>query len=294
MRGFLRFLRRFAVTIAIVVALAALIGRWERGGGTSGWFGENLVAVVWVEGAIEDSTRTVDELDRLAEDERVAAVVLRVDSPGGGVAPSQEIYDAVLRVREQKPVVASLGNVAASGGYYVAAACDAIVANPGTLTGSIGVLMQFGNVEDLLRKVGIEAEILKAGRYKDIGSPVRAMSAEERGLLQDVLANVHEQFVDAIARGRKIEPADVRLVADGRIFSGKQALELHLVDELGGLREAVRLAGKRANVEGEPETIEYRDRVLPWWIGLVGRFLPGASGSAAGFRWVYTGPAAAG
>jgi protease IV len=294
MRGFLRFVRRLAVTIALVLLVVALIGAWQRGGGAASWFGKDLVAVVWVEGAIEDSTRTVDELERLAEDDRIAAVVLRVDSPGGGVAPSQEIYDAVLRLREAKPVVASLGNVAASGGYYVAAACDAIVANPGTLTGSIGVLMQFGNVEDLLRKVGVEAEILKAGRYKDIGSPVRPMSAEERGLLQDVLANVHDQFVDAIARGRKLEPADVRLVADGRIFSGKQALELALVDELGGLREAVRLAGKRANVEGEPKKIEFRERVMPWWLGLVGRFLPGAPGSSAGFRWLYTGPVAAG
>ncbi len=191
---------------------------------------KNAVAVVTVEGVIDDSRDTVRTLDRLAKNQGVRAVVLRVDSPGGGVAPSQEIYDAVLRVHEKKPIVASLGGVAASGGYYVASGCDVIVANPGTLTGSIGVIMQTGNAAELLKKVGLEGVVLKAGKFKDIGSPLREMTAEERNLLDSLLENVRGQFIAAVSKGRKLPLDDVRKLADGRIYSGEQAKDLRLVD----------------------------------------------------------------
>lgn len=289
MRGLGRFLRRIVFSLVLVGLIAAAISWWEKGG-LAGWAGSDLVAVVWVEGAIEDATATVDDLEDIGENDSIKAVVLRVDSPGGGVAPSQEIYDAVVRLREKKPVVASLANVAASGGYYVAAACDAIVSNAGTLTGSIGVLMQVGNVEELMKKLGLSGEVLKAGRYKDIGSPIRTMTAEERGILQDMLADVHDQFVAAVAKGRNLPPADVRLVADGRVFSGAQAFELKLVDKLGGLREAVLLAGEKGGIEGEPKRVEFREGRSPWWLALVSSFLDAPGSAVRGLSWRYQGP----
>jgi protease-4 len=205
-------------------------------GDGAGLFEKNAVAVVTVEGVIDTSDDIVKTLDRLGKNDAIRAVVLRVDSPGGGVAPSQEIYDAVLRLREKKPVVASLGGEAASGGYYIAAACQTIVSNPGTLTGSIGVIMHMGSVAELLKKVGVSPTTIKAGKFKDIGSPTREMTDEEKKLLGDVLENVHSQFIAAVAKGRNLKPEQVRPLADGRIFSGEQARDLHLVDQLGGLR----------------------------------------------------------
>jgi protease-4 len=255
---------------------------------------KNSVAIVNVEGVIEDSQDVVDALDRVAEIDAIRAVVLRVDSPGGGVAPSQEIYDAVLRLREHKPVVASLGGLAASGGYYVASGCDQIVANAGTLTGSIGVIMSLGNIEELLKKVGLQGVVVKAGKYKDIGSPMRPMTAEERKLLEDLLENVHGQFIAAVSKGRGMPLEDVRKVADGRIYSGEQALELRLVDRLGGLRDAVDLAAQRAGIQGKPRSVEVGRRRTPWWWRQIFGLLEEGSGGLGGLRFLYTGPSALG
>lgn len=256
--------------------------------------GGDAVAVVTVEGIIEGSREIVRSLDRAAKNRGIRAVVLRVDSPGGGVAASQEIYDAVLRVRAQKPIVASLGAVAASGGYYVASPCDAIVADAGTLTGSIGVLLQMGNLSELLKKIGIEGVTLKAGKYKDIGSPLRPMTEEERRLFEELLENVHGQFIAAVAEGRKLPVDQVRRIADGRVYSGEQARDLHLVDQLGGLRDAVHLAAQRAGISGEPRWIEVEQRRAPWWWRRVTGLVPGAAPGFGGLQYLYAGPSPAG
>ncbi|HEU5188867.1 MAG TPA: signal peptide peptidase SppA [Methylomirabilota bacterium] len=219
------------------------------------------VAVVEIEGIILDGDHVVRELLDYAENPAVKAVVVRVNSPGGVVAPTQEIYNAVQRVRKAgKPVVASFGAVAASGGYYVGAATNRIFANPGTLTGSIGVVMQMANVEGLLKKVGVEYVVVKAGAYKDVGNFARTMTPEERRILQALLDDVHGQFIAAVAQGRGLEESAVRAVADGRIYSGAQAKSLKLVDELGGFEEAVEAAGKLGGIPGKPKLILPRKR----------------------------------
>lgn len=220
------------------------------------------IALIRVEGVIMDAQETVGELRRFSENPSVKAIVLRIDSPGGGVVPSQEIHDEVKRVRvkSNKAVIASMGSVAASGGYYIAVATDRIVANPGTLTGSIGVIMETANVEGLLQKIGVEGVVIKSGKYKDVGSPLRKMSEEERGLLQSVMDDVHKQFIEAVAEGRAIELADAQALADGRIFTGRQAKEAKLVDELGDLEDAIQLAADVVGIEGEPKVVEPRRR----------------------------------
>jgi len=223
---------------------------------------DDRIALIRVEGVILDSQTTIGELKRFSENPSVKAIVIRIDSPGGGVVPSQEIYDAVKRVRNKhnKAVIASMGSVAASGGYYIAAATDRIVANPGTLTGSIGVIMETANVEGLLQKIGVEGVVIKSGKYKDVGSPLRKMSADERGLLQAVMDDVHKQFIEAVAEGRSLELRTAQALADGRIFTGRQAKEAKLVDELGDLEDAIQLAAEVVGIEGEPKVIEPRRR----------------------------------
>ena len=219
------------------------------------------VAVVEIEGIIVDGSTAVRELREHSENPSVKAVVLRVNSPGGVVAPTQEIFSAIQRVRKGgKPVIASFGAVAASGGYYVATAADRIYANPGTLTGSIGVIMQMANIEGLLKKVGVDYVVVKAGSYKDIGNFSRTMTPEERKILQALLDDVYSQFVDAVAEGRGLDRKQVLAFADGRIYSGQQALALKMVDDLGGFEDAVEAAGKLANISGRPKLIYPRKR----------------------------------
>jgi protease-4 len=192
----------------------------------------------------------------------VRAVVMRINSPGGVVGPTQEIHDSLMRLREAgKPVVASLGSVAASGGYYVAVAADRIYANPGTLTGSIGVIMQMANLENLMKKVGVDYVVVKAGQFKDIGNVSRQMTLEERRVLQSLLDDVHGQFIGAVAAGRGLEQRAVLGFADGRIFSGAQAKGLKMVDELGGLEEAINTAATLAGLEVPPRVIPPRRRL---------------------------------
>lgn len=220
--------------------------------------GKDGVAIVRVEGPILDSYQTVKELKTFAEDPLVKAIVVRIDSPGGGVAPSQEIYNAVKRVRKEKnkTVIASMGTVAASGGYYIAVATDRILANPGTLTGSIGVIMQLANFQDLLEKIGVKNVVVKSGKFKDIGSPFRPMQDEDRKLLQLVMDDVHRQFIDAVAEGRSLDQAEVEQLADGRVFTGQQAKSILLVDDIGDLHDAIKLAGELGGIEGEPRVME--------------------------------------
>jgi len=214
------------------------------------------VAVVEIEGIILDGSQVIRDLRDYADNPSVKAVVLRINSPGGVVAPTQEISSAVQRVRKAgKPVVASLGAVAASGGYYVAVSCDRIYANPGTLTGSIGVVMQMANLEGLLKKVGVDYVVVKAGKYKDVGNLARQMTPEERKILQALLDDVYGQFVDAVAEGRGLEKEEVMAFADGRIYSGQQAQALKMVDELGGYEDAIEAAAKLGNIPGKPKIL---------------------------------------
>jgi protease-4 len=223
---------------------------------------EERIAVVRVEGVILDAQQTISELKRYGENPLVKAIVIRIDSPGGGVVPSQEIHDAVKRIRDKhnKLVIASMGTVAASGGYYIAAATDRIVANPGTLTGSIGVIMELANVEGLMKKIGVESVVIKSGDHKDLGSPFRAMNGEDRHILQNVMDDVHSQFIEAVAAGRSLDIKEVRALADGRIFTGRQAKTAKLVDELGDLNDAIKLAAEMGGIEGEPRVVEPRKR----------------------------------
>jgi protease-4 len=241
--------------LVLVTVVLALLDNLELSRG-------DRIAVIRIEGLILDAKDTVAELKRFGESSSVKAIVLRIDSPGGGVVPSQEIHDAVQRVRskQHKTVVASMGTVAASGGYYIATAADRIVANPGTLTGSIGVIMELVNLEGLLQKVGVESVVVKSGHYKDIGSPFRKMSPDERRLLQALMDDIHNQFIEAVAKGRSLEVAVVRTLADGRILTGRQARDARLVDELGDLEDAVRLAADLAGIEGEPQIVEPKKR----------------------------------
>ena len=220
--------------------------------------GQERIALIRIQGPILDSQNTVGELEQYGEDPLVKAIVLRIDSPGGGVAPSQEIYNAVKRVRKDhhKTIVTSMGTVAASGGYYIAVASDRILANPGTLTGSIGVIMQLANFEDLMEKIGVRNTVIKSGRYKDVGSPFRTMSDQDRQLLQSVMDDAHRQFIEAVAEGRSLDIADVEVLADGRIFTGQQAKDVLLVDELGDLQQAIKLAAEMSGMKEHPPVVE--------------------------------------
>jgi protease-4 len=248
------FLRGCAVVAMVFVAFFVLIGIVSRIDEWSFTTGEK-VAVLPVTGLIADSESTIEQLKKFAKDDSVKAIVLRINSPGGGVGPSQEIYEEVRKLSGKKVVVASMGALAASGGYYIACAAQKIYANPGTITGSIGVIMQFVNVKDLIEKIGLKGMVVKSGAFKDIGSPVRDMRPEERELLQSVIDNVHSQFVGAVAESRKMDREKVAMIADGRIFSGEQAKALGLVDVLGNLEDAVAEAGKMAKIEGEPRVV---------------------------------------
>ncbi len=239
----------FLVFFALIVAVKELTG------GSTPFGAARRVGVVEVYGGILDAKEAVEQLNRFHRDDSVQAIVLRIDSPGGSVGPSQEIHDAVRRIDDDKPVIASMGSVAASGGYYIAAPAREIFANPGTITGSIGVIMEYTNVQELLGKIGLYSEAIKSGPNKDIGSPVRPMSREERALLQALIDDVHSQFVDAVVVGRKLQPAAVRALADGRIFSGRQARDAGLVDQLGGLEAAVGRAAELGGIDGEPEVV---------------------------------------
>lgn len=250
----------------------------------------NTVGVVELRGPIEDATELIETLERFRTRQSTVAVVLRVDSPGGAVAPSQELYDEVWRVREQKPVIASLGNVAASGGYYVASAANAIVASPGTITGSIGAIMAMPYMGPLAEKLGIREEIVKSGPYKDIGRPTRPLANEDRELLQGMVNDVREQFVAAVARGRAMEPERVRELADGRIFSGAQAEANGLVDHLGGLEAAVRMAWVQAGQSGEPRVWRVRGRRSPWWVRFLSETFAADSHHTTGLLFLYRGP----
>ena len=278
--------------LAGFIALLVFLLRREHTGNLP--IGRDRLGFLTIDGVITTSDELVDDIEQLAANPHVRGLVVRIDSPGGGVAPSQEIHDALVRFEGDgdRPVVVSMGNIAASGGYYVACGADKIVADPGTLTGSIGVIMYFTQFHDLLDRLGVHAEAIKTGTFKDIGSPTREMTDEERALLEDVLDNVLDQFVAAIAEGRGMAEEDVRAVADGRIFSGEQAKEHGLVDELGGLHDAIQLAGDLTGLGPHPELLRPQEsgvRKLRDIIdgSAVGRFLPASTLQGLCFLYRY-------
>ncbi len=257
--GVLALLVIFLVTI---VAIESLLGQHL----SFPTYGAR-VGLVRVEGGIYDSRQVIDDLESMVEDPGIQAIVLRVDSPGGGAAASQEIFEYIRGIQEEGvPLVVSMGSVAASGGYYIACTADTIFANPGTLTGSIGVVMSFTNLEELFGKIGLDFEVIKSGRFKDTGSWSRQMTDAERALLQETIDDIHAQFVEAVAEGRGMEYEAVAALADGRIFSGRQALEAGLVDRLGTLEDAVEVAARMGGIEGEPRVQEpvRRERLTLW------------------------------
>lgn len=209
------------------------------------------VGVIEVVGVIANSRETIEQLKRFREDDDIRAIVIRVDSPGGVVGPSQEIYREIVRTKATKKVIASMGAVAASGGYYVIAGTDGIVANPGTITGSIGVIMEYTNFQELFNKIGLSPVVIKSGQFKDTGSPARAMTPEEEQILKAFVDRLHQQFVSAIAEGRQLDLAKVQDLADGRIYTGQDAKDLGLVDRIGNLEDAVEWAGRLAGIEGK-------------------------------------------
>ncbi len=243
------------VGLLLVFGLAFSLGRWQR-------FGGSKVALITVEGVILDSKEIIEQLEKHRTNPTVKAIVLRINSPGGGVSPSQEIYEELVKTRQVtgKPVVASMGSLAASGGYYIASAADVIVANPGSITGSIGVLIQVPNITGLLQKIGVRSVVVKSGEHKDLASPTREMTDAERQILQRLLDDVHDQFIDVVAKARKLDRKKVEALADGRIFSGREAQSLGLVDQLGNLQDAINRAASLAGIPGKPTVIEERKR----------------------------------
>ncbi len=255
-------MRRHPVILGIMllvligfVVIITMYGMGLLGGDRPSLNLRGKIGVIPIEGIIGDSEELVEQINEFAEDRGIKAVVLRINSPGGGVAPSQEIYQAVRELKKKKKVVASMGAVAASGGYMIAVAADRIVANPGTITGSISTVMHYANVEELMKKVGVRSSVVKSGKFKDIGSPSREMTAEEKSLLQAIVDDIYDQFVRTIAENRKLPLQKIFELADGRIFSGRQAKDLGLVDDLGGLQDAILLAGKLSGIEGSPEIV---------------------------------------
>ncbi|HWR58919.1 MAG TPA: signal peptide peptidase SppA [Thermodesulfovibrionales bacterium] len=243
------------VLVGILASFSALIALLHKGVP----IGDNI-AVMRVEGPIMDSKNAIDEIKDYVKDPSIKAIVMRVDSPGGIVPPCQEIYEEVKKAVSKKKVIVSMGSAAASGGYYISAPASRILANPGTLTGSIGVIMEIPNVEGLMSKVGVKTEVIKSGTHKDIASMFRGMGKEQRIILQGVIDDVHKQFVDVIVEGRKMSPEDVRKIADGRVFTGKQALAVGLVDELGNLEDAIKVAAKLAGIKGEPNVVSRKEK----------------------------------
>jgi protease-4 len=244
----------FFLIIFLITVTLSLVMTFSRKVG----FGEK-VALVRVSGMIIDSTGVIDELRDYDKDPSIKAIVLRINSPGGAVAPSQEIYEEIKKIKKKKKIVVSMGAVAASGGYYIAAPADRIVANPGTLTGSIGVIMELPNVSELMKKIGVETQVIKSGRHKDMASVFKKLGPEEKKILQDVLDDVHEQFIQAVSEARGIDFAEIRKLADGRIFTGRKAKELGLIDKIGNLRDAIMLAGELSGIKGEPQVVTRED-----------------------------------
>ncbi len=245
-----------AIFFLIVLGFSYLGDQYSYG------LGSDRIAVIKIEGTIVDSEPSIEKIIKFRKNKGVKAIILRINSPGGMVAPSQEIYQEVKKACKEKKVVVSMESIAASGGYYIACAADTLFANPGTLVGSIGVILQIENIEELLKKIGLKSKVIKSGKYKDIGSMTREMTEQEEAILQNFSDDIHNQFIDAVAEGRNMKREEVVKLADGRIFAGEQALDLGLIDNLGNLQDTIAMTAEMVGIEGEPKVIYPRKEKL--------------------------------
>jgi len=209
------------------------------------------IGIVEINGMILSSKKIIQDIKIFRDDDEIKAIILRIDSPGGGIGPSQEIYREIMKTKMDTKIITSMGSVAASGGYYIASATDKIVANPGTLTGSIGVIMEYANLMEIAKKIGISPVVIKSGEFKDMGSPLRDLKDSEKKIFQALVDELHLQFVNDAATARGIDVQTMATLADGRVYTGQKALKLKLIDRLGNLDDAVRWAGEMANIKGE-------------------------------------------
>jgi len=246
------------------------------------------VGIVRLEGLITDSEKIIDNIEKLRKREDVRSIVLRIDSPGGSVAPSQEIYEKVKQTNMEKPVVASIGTVGASGGYYAALESETIIVNRGSIVGSIGVILEYPVAVDLLENIGLKFETIKSGNVKDSGSPTREVTKEDRETFRSVVLNLHDQFKRAVADGRKLDVELVNTLADGRVFTGEQSIELGLADTLGTLEDAIRIAAQLGNIAGDPVTVEARKEqpsIIDFLFGEVDEQIESWFGLQPAYRW---------
>jgi protease-4 len=251
---YLFFLLMMSVTVIVGIVLFSLVvvtGLRSLGYRDLTAVRGEKVGVIEITGPIIDSKETLREIKQFREDKDVKAIVVRIDSPGGAVGPSQEIYREIRKTLPKKKVIASMGSVAASGGYYIASAADGIMANPGTITGSIGVIIEYTNFESLFHKIGLAPVVIKSGEFKDIGSPLRQMTPEEKRLLQEFVNKTREQFVRDVAQGRGRPVKEIEALADGRIYSGEEAKANGLVDRMGNLEDAIEWAGRLGGIKGK-------------------------------------------
>lgn len=252
----------FLGLVLVAVSFFVFASAFKRGGGeyTSSGSGDKI-AVVEINDVIVSSEKTVEQIKKFREDKSVKAILLRINTPGGGVAASQEIYEEVKKTRDSgKIIVVSMGAIAASGGYYIAVGSSLIVSNPGTLTGSIGVIAQFISIKDLAEKLGINQTTIKSGNLKDAGNPFRQMNDTDKAYFQDVVDNSFMQFLDVVAKERKMDKDTLLKYANGRVFTGLQAKEYGLVDSLGTFEDAIRITSRMADIEGEPRIIRERKK----------------------------------
>jgi protease-4 len=260
---FLLILAAFATVISTGAMLAVFsISRMMVTTAVSFEEPQGNIGVVEVTGPILSSKQVIENIKKFREDDVIKAIVIRVDSPGGGVGPSQEIFTELMRTRPVKTVVASMGSVAASGGYYVAAGAQAIVASPGTITGSIGVIMEHVNLTELVGKIGISPVVIKSGEFKDLGSVFRELTDAERQLLQQLVDELHLQFVSDAARARNMSTEAMAEIADGRVYTGQTALDMNLIDRMGNLEDAVALAAELAEMDEDPVTVYPKDNPI--------------------------------
>lgn len=243
--------------LIVVAFFGFLIARFERNHAALLHHGKRI-GVIKVEGVITRSDYLIKQVKKFRDDRSIGGVILRINSPGGGVSPSQEVYEEVRKLGKRKRVITSMGSVCASGGYYIASASQTIFANPGSVTGSIGVIVGFSNLKGLFEKIGVKNYVIKSGKFKDIGSPSREMTPEDFKVIQEVVDSIYKQFVQAVAEGRRMPVDKVRALADGRVFSGLQAKGLGLVDKIGDLEDAISYMAKALGVRGKPEVVYAR------------------------------------
>ena len=216
---------------------------------------EGNIGIIEINGVILSSKDILKDMKIFQENPAIKAIILRIESPGGGIGPSQEIFREIMKVKTDKKIIASMGSVAASGGYYIASATDGIMANSGTITGSIGVIMEYANIMEIAKKIGFSSVVIKSGKYKDMGSPLRELEESEKKIFQELVDDLHLQFVTDVANSRKMDVQTIASLADGRVYTGRKAVTLKLVDRIGNLDDAVQWAGELAGIEGKLKPI---------------------------------------